>query len=116
MTRRKITRIIRAVICIGFLILSLVAPGSGVEAASPMAIDSICTPTVEVMPLGDSITTGKYSGTDTTDPAGAGDDIGYRKDLRDLLTGSGYTVDFVGSVDNGASYPFSDYQHEGHNG
>ena len=81
-------------------------------------LNSICDGTIEVMPLGDSITTGKYSGFYTTDPAVAGDDIGYRKDLRDLLTGSGYTVDFVGTQSNGASDPinFSDPQHEGHNG
>jgi hypothetical protein len=36
--------------------------------------------------------------------------------LHDLLTGSGYDVDFVGSQSNGVAYPFSDPQHEGHNG
>ena len=80
-----------------------------------MAIDSICTNPVEIMPLGDSITVGKYSGTDPSDGADA-DDIGYRKDLRDLLTGAGYSVDFVGSEVNGSTYPFGDPQHEGHNG
>ncbi|MFC1923242.1 putative Ig domain-containing protein [Chloroflexota bacterium] len=78
-------------------------------------MNSICDGTIEVMPLGDSITTGKYSGHDT-DVSVPEDDIGYRKDLWDLLTGSGYTVNFVGSVENGAAYPFSDPQHEGHNG
>ena len=66
------------------------------------------------MPLGDSITTGKYSGIVITDPGGADDDIWYRKDLWQLLTGAGYSVNFVGSQENRA--PFSDRQHEGHNG
>ena len=67
------------------------------------------------MPLGDSITTGKYSGQDTSDGADA-DDIGYRKDLWDLLNVGGFSVDFVGTESNGAAYPFSDPEHEGHNG
>ena len=69
------------------------------------------------MPLGDSITVGKYSGHDPV--AGVdvpGDDIGYRKDLWDLLQAAGYNVDFVGTKSNGSAYPFSDPEHEGHNG
>ena len=69
------------------------------------------------MPLGDSITSGKYSGHDTSDTTeGALDDIGYRKDLWDSLTADGFSVDFVGTQSNGATYPFSDPEHEGHNG
>ena len=65
------------------------------------------------MPLGDSITVGKYSGTNTSSPSGDFDDIGYREDLYSLLTGAGYTVDFVGTTSNGV---FADPDHEGHNG
>jgi lysophospholipase L1-like esterase len=69
------------------------------------------------MPLGDSITSGKYSGHDTNDTLeGALDDIGYRKDLWDLLTTGGFSVDFVGTQPNGSAYPFNDPEHEGHNG
>ncbi len=67
------------------------------------------------MPMGDSITVGKYSGHDTSNGAN-GDDIGYRKDLKDQLTTLGYTVDLIGSQSNGADYPFDDPQHEGYNG
>jgi lysophospholipase L1-like esterase len=72
------------------------------------------------MPLGDSITTGRYSGNDTDENGqgpDAGDDIGYRWQLKELLTAAGYSTDFVGSMDNGSGYPgFTDTQHEGHNG
>ena len=70
------------------------------------------TPIV-VMPLGDSITVGKYSGSNTSSPSGDFDDIGYREDLYTLLTGAGYSVDFVGTNSNGV---FADPDHEGHNG
>jgi lysophospholipase L1-like esterase len=77
----------------------------------------ICSSEIKVMPLGDSITTGKYSGNDTSDsPQGAEDDIGYRKDLWDLLSAHGFTVDFVGTQSNGSTFPFIDPDHEGHNG
>ena len=68
---------------------------------------------IKVMPLGDSITVGKYSGPIVTSPAGDYDDIGYREDLYNLLTGVGYSVDFVGTNFNGV---ISDPDHEGHNG
>jgi hypothetical protein len=68
---------------------------------------------IKVMPLGDSITVGKYSGTNTSSPGGDFDDIGYREDLYTLLTGAGYTIDFVGTTSNGV---FADPDHEGHNG
>ena len=86
-----------------------------VDASGTNAVQSICTGTIEVMPLGDSITVGKFSGIDTSDGADS-DDIGYRKDLWDLLDGDGHTVDFVGTSLNGSTYPFGDPQHEGHNG
>ena len=116
MSGRRISLLVRLVISAGLLIVVLAQTVKFASAAHSGVSFSICTSPIKVMPLGDSITTGKYSGDDITDPAGAGDDIGYRKDLQELLTGAGYTVDFVGSQENGAVYPFSDPQHEGHNG
>lgn len=58
---------------------------------------------LRIMPLGASITAG-YG----TDPQN-----GYRKDLRDLLTGRGWPVNMVGSLEDG---DFDDNQHEGHSG
>jgi lysophospholipase L1-like esterase len=86
-------------------------------SAGATHVTSVCTDEIKVMPLGDSITTGKYSGDDTSDtPAGAQDDIGYRKDLWEMLKAAGFKVDFVGTQSNGTAYPFSDPEHEGHNG
>ena len=113
-----INLLVRLVISAGLLIIALGQTEQNANAAHSEASFSICTSPIKVMPLGDSITTGKYSGIDTSDPAGAGDDIGYRLDLWQLLTGAGYSVEFVGSQENGASDPinFSDPWHEGHNG
>ena len=58
---------------------------------------------ITIMPLGDSITKGGQS-TDVN---------GYRRDLKDLLVSSGYNVNFVGTLQDGA---FTDNQHEGHSG
>ena len=33
-----------------------------------------------------------------------------------MLTAAGFSVDFVGTQSNGSAYPFSDPEHEGHNG
>ena len=109
----------RLVISAGFLIVVLGQTEINAIAAHSAESVSICTSPIKVMPLGDSITTGKYSGHDTSnDPGADKDDIGYRKDLWELLIGAGYSVDFVGTQENGASDPinFSDPQHEGHNG
>ena len=113
-----INLLVRLVISAGLLIVVLGQTEINANAAHSVESVSICTSPIKVMPLGDSITTGKYSGTNILDPAGAGDDIGYRMDLWELLTGAGYSVDFVGSQENGDSDPinFSDPQHEGHNG
>ena len=110
--------LVRLGISAGLLIVVLGQTEINANAAHSAESVSICTSPIKVMPLGDSITYGKYSGTNILDPAGAGDDIGYRMDLWELLTGAGYSVDFVGSQENGASDPinFSDPQHEGHNG
>jgi lysophospholipase L1-like esterase len=58
---------------------------------------------ITIMPLGDSITRGSLS-TNVN---------GYRRALKDLLVSSGYDVNFVGSLRDGA---FVDNQHEGHSG
>ena len=116
MKERTVNRIFSLILILGVVFISTRGSVASADTLGISTLNSICDPTIEVMPLGDSITTGRYSGIIIRDPEDAGDDIGYRKDLWELLTGSGYTVDFVGSVNNGASYPFSDYQHEGHNG
>jgi len=58
---------------------------------------------VTLMPLGDSITSGDNYG----------DNNAFRRVLWELLTGSGYDFDFVGSLQDGN---FIERQHEGHNG
>ncbi|MEN8254544.1 MAG: GDSL-type esterase/lipase family protein [Verrucomicrobiota bacterium] len=60
---------------------------------------------VRIMPMGDSITHGWYSGIDPNDLDS------YRKVLKSLLDTNGYAIDFVGSLTNGG---FADNQHEGH--
>jgi hypothetical protein len=88
---------------------------TSVEGA--VSTPAFCTDLFKLMPLGDSITVGKYSGHDTSnDPGAELDDIGYRKDLWDLLSGPWYRADFVGSASNGATFPFGYPEHEGHNG
>lgn len=68
-----------------------------------------------IMPLGDSITTGKYDAYDDSGTFGAEPETaGYRKRLWEALNDSGYHVDFVGSQHNGL--PGMDIDHEGHNG
>ena len=57
--------------------------------------------TVDIMPLGDSITVG-YPG-----------EVGYRQKLYLDLTNAGFDVDFVGSQSNGTGF---DADHEGHGG
>ena len=98
---------------IGFVLLVVSLHPGG--AASANQVTNICTDEIKVMPLGDSITTGKYSGHDLSEGVPE-DDIGYRKDLWELLNAAGFIVDFVGTQSNGSTYPFSDPEHEGHNG
>jgi lysophospholipase L1-like esterase len=59
--------------------------------------------TWKILPIGDSITAG----------ANTSDTSGYRKPLKTLLDGAGYSTDFVGSLQNG---DFADNDHEGHGG
>jgi len=63
---------------------------------------------ITIMPLGDSITEGWE--TISVPPENMN---GYRKELFNHLTTSGYDIDFVGSLENGS---FVDTHHEGHGG
>lgn len=115
MRGRKIF-ILRSLAIATLLLIVIGQVGGKVSAAKAPTPLSICDTPVRIMPLGDSITVGKYSGLDTSEGADS-DDIGYRKDLKDLLNNAGYSTDFVGSQTNGQTYPgFTDPQHEGHNG
>ncbi|MGC2062334.1 MAG: LamG-like jellyroll fold domain-containing protein, partial [Thermodesulfovibrionales bacterium] len=72
----------------------------------------MCATAVTIMPLGDSITQG-YNGEITVETYMAS----YRQKLYADLTGSGYNVDFVGSLQAGNSLiPSFDIDHEGHAG
>ena len=68
--------------------------------------------TIQIMPLGDSITEGVSSGVVPDDPDYY---ISYRKTLHNLLVGAGYDEIFVGSQNNGSAV-FADSKHEGHQG
>jgi lysophospholipase L1-like esterase len=114
MKKRRGLLVAKTVFIVVFMLLNNIKPGQLVSAGQPKFI---CADEIKVMPLGDSITTGKYSGNDIS-PGADADDIGYRKDLWNLLTTSGFDVNFVGTQSNGnvPSSPFSDPDHEGHNG
>jgi hypothetical protein len=64
----------------------------------------------KIMPLGDSITQGTVTPTIPFEER-----VGYRKPLYDTLIASGYTFDFVGSLDHGSAV-LVDFDHEGHGG
>ena len=83
MNGRIVSRIFSLMLILGVVFISARGSVVNAEDLSIKALNSICTPTIEVMPLGDSITTGKYSGHDREESVPE-DDIGYRKDLRDL--------------------------------
>ena len=107
MIRRNHLLLVRVIFTGIFFLLTFLHPGD--EAFANQA-ELVCSKDFKVMPLGDSITTGKYSGNDTDDTAqGALDDIGYRKDLWGLLSAAGFSVDFVGTQSNGniPAFPFS---------
>jgi lysophospholipase L1-like esterase len=76
------------------LVLSVLAGLAGIASAAPP---------IRVMPVGDSITYGSSVNG------------GYRLPLYDLLTNSGYNVDFIGSQ-TGNSTGMADPDHEGHGG
>lgn len=116
MVRGRILSIsLRFTAILALSLIWVVRNGSGVSATGKVEPLSICSTPVKIMPMGDSITVGKYSGNNTN-PGANGDDIGYRKDLKDQLSDLNYTVDLIGSQSNGAEYPFDDPQHEGYNG
>lgn len=115
MQGRSLSVILRSLAIAVLLLISVGRIGGGVSAARTVEPLSICSTPVKIMPVGDSITVGKYSGHDTSNGAN-GDDIGYRKDLKDQLTALSYTINLIGSQSNGATYPFDDPQHEGYNG
>ncbi|RXW18293.1 hypothetical protein EST38_g7560 [Candolleomyces aberdarensis] len=78
--------------------------------APPTTIITTPTPTqtipsgpVIVLPLGDSITYGM----------GSNDGNSYRKELKDLLSKDGITIDYIGTVKNGN---IQDNDNEGHSG
>jgi lysophospholipase L1-like esterase len=60
--------------------------------------------TIEIMPLGDSITKGVHGSTDNA---------GYRNDLAELLDTQSVDYDFVGGENDGSGF---DTDHEGHGG
>ncbi|MBP1719664.1 MAG: putative lysophospholipase, partial [Deltaproteobacteria bacterium] len=62
---------------------------------------------VLIMPLGDSITYGSSSGVKP------GEEVSYRKALRDKLVAAGYEIVFVGSQDSGKRI-LPNSSHEGH--
>lgn len=75
---------------------------------------------VRIMPLGDSITEGVQSDSDTSgnpdsDSPALPVRVGYRKQLFTLLNNDDYSFDLVGSQSDGYQL-FSDSQHEGHPG
>jgi lysophospholipase L1-like esterase len=67
---------------------------------------------IRILPLGDSITVGQFSGTSPDD---SGHWISYRLALKNKLVSEGYDVNFVGSQLSG-DVEFEDAQHEGHSG
>lgn len=75
--------------------------GMALLAHTPVQAESI-----RIMPLGDSITHGYWSGINS-------DYNSYRRTLRSLLEDHGSAVDFVGRLTDGN---FPDNQHEGHDG
>ena len=62
---------------------------------------------LRILPVGDSITHGWYSGIGTNALNS------YRKELKNLLVANGYVIDFMGSLADG---DFPDNQHDGHDG
>ena len=67
-------------------------------------INSTVLSQVKIMPLGNSITSGKIGGNKVG---------GYRDDLATLLNNEGVTYDLVGSLTDGSGF---DADHEGHDG
>ncbi|MCB1757222.1 MAG: cadherin-like domain-containing protein [Gammaproteobacteria bacterium] len=82
------------------------------------SVELIATP-YRVMPVGDSITSGVefYDSSINQDTPSSDVRVGYRKFLKDRLTAEGYSIDLVGSRNEGyAVSGFSDTQHNGYPG
>ena len=88
---------VSGLIVIFFVVFSLIRLTSAVAAP------------VSIMPLGDSITSGNDSG------AKQGEEVSYRKALRDKLVTAGYEIVFVGSQESESPIN-ADLNHEGHSG
>ncbi|MGB0866267.1 MAG: Ig-like domain-containing protein [Granulosicoccaceae bacterium] len=70
-----------------------------------------------VMALGDSITLGVESTSDTSgDRPSEANSTGYRKALKDQLLAQGYSFDYVGPLRAGYSAGLSDAEHAGYSG
>jgi lysophospholipase L1-like esterase len=115
MKMNRLSKILWLVMLIASPALNAIMSIQPVWAASPRIPANGCTNTVKIMPLGDSITQGKYSG-ENPDPNVSNDDIGYRRDLWNSLISAGYNIDFIGSQINGEVYSGFDPDHEGHSG
>jgi len=85
MKHRSICRISLRSLSACILTVCALMPLLGSASAAPLTKGV----PVKIMPVGDSITEGKYT------------QGGYRKPLYDLLTKNGYSVTFVGKEDNG---------------
>lgn len=74
---------------------------------------------IRIMPLGNSITWGNMctSGSIYNDcqPLGANSAVAYRGKLMELLTGAGYSIDFIGKQNSGKNY-ITDTNHSGFGG
>lgn len=113
--RRNLYRFLRGVLALGIVLIGI---GGVIGAQGASSVPAFCNNPFKLMPLGDSLTMGKYTGLDTSIGAEE-DDIGYRMDLKNLMVSSGYDVDFVGTLKNGddpPNQPFPDEDHEGHPG
>lgn len=69
-----------------------------------------------IMPVGDSITSGVelYDSNSNADTPTSGNRVGYRKFLKDELSSLGYSIDLVGSRNEGYNVAgFTDSQHNG---
>jgi lysophospholipase L1-like esterase len=91
------------------------APGRAQEdqPQETALLPAICSSTLRIMPLGDSITKGSSGEVPNDQPE---KQIAYRKNLWESLKAARYSVDFVGSQTNGQFYSGFDAQHEGYGG
>ncbi len=89
-------RTFMALIAAAVSVVGLVGAGAVPAQAAP-------SPALRIMPLGDSITWGVGSSSNSS----------YRAPLWSTVTGAGYSLDFVGSQNSGS---LPDTDHEGHSG